>query len=880
MKMVKLKMTKEFSVNKTKLATIALILTITISATIIALPAATAQEQTYDFPTYLFVSVAPNPVGVDQLVYVTATFSRPTPTAEGYGGDWYENVTIEMVDPDGEKTEYGPYLTGMVGGVTINFVPNQVGEYTFQAFYPGETLDLTNPTDRNPNRGWNRHLIGSRLLPTESEIMTLTVQEDPVEPIYQTPSLPDEYWTRPIYATNWAWAEVGANWFSIGGSGKYDATGNLQPYGTAPNTGHIMWTKYLEGFFGGQPGAPILGDQATQYSSTSGVATYYTPIIMNGILYYNKHYGDQFAIGGWEAVDIRTGEKVWSKPAGVTGQESLQFGQILRVHNEQEYGSWAYLYSSPTNLGWGAPSWRGIYDAKTCTLVANLTNAVSASFLMSCEDNTKGTLLGYYTSGGNLVMWNSSKIFSYEQEYMGFIIGRRTHTFGTHNWTEGVEWSVPLPTELDGNPISLSVGATTPEVILVRQLGGALANQGVNTEGWQITAGYDAKTGAKLWGPIKQTIPELEDVALLAARDGYYVLHSKDKFQAYGYSLTTGKKLWGPVQLEGNAWSASWRSADIAYGKVYIWDLGGWVQAIDLESGEVAWNFTRGSAGYDTPYGTYTIFGYNAHSIADGKLFLSEGVTYTPPLSPSRRLALNCTDGSLVWSTLNFNSKAVGAIADGYLVTWNCFDNQLYSFGKGPTETTVSIKTNVISQGSSVLIEGTVIDISAGSEQEGVIERFPHGLPAVADECMSEWMEYVYMQQIKPEDVEGVKVFVKILDPNGDWYSATVTTDRNGRFSHMWAPAIVGEYKVTAMFEGSESYYASQETTTFGVDEAQAAEDVPSAEEIADATANKLPAYQAPEMPAYLTIDLVILIIAAVGVVIGLVAYMALRKQQ
>jgi hypothetical protein len=867
--------------KKIKISTIALILMLTVSAMLVALPAATAQEKTYDFPTFLFVSVAPNPVGVNQIVYVTATFSRPTPTSEGFGGDWYENITIEIVDPARHKTVFGPYVTTMVGGYTINFVPDQVGEYTFQAFYPGEILDLTNPGDRNPERGWNRHLIGSRLLPTESEIVTLTVQEEAIEPTYQTPSLPDEYWTRPIYATNWAWAEVGANWFGIGGSGTYDATGNLQPYGTAPNTAHIMWTKYLEGFFGGQPGAPILGDQATQYSSTSGVATYFTPIIMNGILYYNKHYGDQFAIGGWEAVDIRTGETVWSKPAGVTGQESLEFGQITRVHNEQEYGSWAYLYSSPTNLAWGAPSWRGIYDAKTCTLVANITNAVSASYLMSVEDNTKGSLLGYYTDGGNFVMWNSSAIFSYEQEYMGFIIGTRTHTYGTHNWTEGIEWSVPLPTELNGNPISLSVTATTPEVILLRQVGGALTWQGVNTEGWQITAGYNAKTGAKLWGPINQTIPPREDVALVAARDGYYVLHNKDRNQAYGYSLTNGKQLWGPVQLEGHAWSSLWRSAEIAYDKVYIYDLGGWVNAIDLETGEVAWNFTRGSAGLDTPYGIYPIFGYNAHSIADGKLFLSEGITYTPPLSPSQRLAINCTDGSLVWSILSFNSKVVGAIADGYLVTWNCFDNQLYSFGKGPTETTVSIKNNVVSQGSSVLIEGTVMDISAGSEQEGVIERFPHGLPAVADECMSEWMEYVYMQQIKPEDVEGVKVFLKILDPNGDWYSATVTTDRNGRFSHIWTPAIVGEYQVTAMFEGSKSYYTSQETTTFGVDEAAAAEDGPSAAEIAQTTVNQMPSYPAiPEIPAYLTIDIIILVIAAVGVVIGLIAYMALRKQK
>jgi hypothetical protein len=156
--------------------------------------------------------------------------------------------------------------------------------------------------------------------------------------------------------------------------------------------------------------------------------------------------------------------------------------------------------------------------------------------------------------------------------------------------------------------------------------------------------------------------------------------------------------------------------------------------------------------------------------------------------------------------------------------------------------------------------------------------RFSKGVPAVSDESMSDWMLYVYKQFPRPEDVEGVEVFVKIQDPNGDWYSATVTADSNGKFSHMWAPAIVGEYKVTAMFEGSNSYYPSQDTITFGVDEAAEA---PSAAEIAQTTVNQMPAYPTiPEIPAYLTIDLVILIIAAVGVVIGLIAYMALRKQQ
>jgi hypothetical protein len=873
---MKLKMTKKFSVNKPKIATIALILTLTISAVLVALPITTAQfapieqePRIIDIPSFLFVTASPNPVGVNQVVYVGAMFSKPMPTNNGAGGDYYDNVTIEIVDPSGHKTVEGPYITSMAAGIQISYTPNQVGEYTIQAFYPGQILTGTHRGGTPEPSGWSTHLIGSYQMQTESEILTLTVQEDSVEPIYQTPALPDEYWTRPIYATNWDWGrELGSNWLGI--------EGNVQPYGKAPNTAHIMWSKSTH--FGGQPGSPIRSDESTQYSSTSLLTSYFSvSTILNGIIYYNKWAGLTSELIGWEAVDIRTGETLWSNSGGVTGAESISRGQIVNFNNFQEYGSAAYLWSRPGGGGFmfGGASWNGIYDAYTGEFLANVTNPVTGTMMVDYDSDIQGTIIGYSASGGNLNMYNTTKLL---QVYGGMDAGF-IRPSGTIDGSLALQWSVPIPTQLNGVDISLSVAAVTPDVILLREVPGALQWQGT-TMGFHITAGADPKTGALLWGPLNQTLPPYEDTSLVAAREGYYVLHNKDRNQAYGYSLTNGQQLWGPVQLEGSGYSAIYRDAEIAYGKVYIFDLGGYVNAINLETGEIAWNFTRGSAGYDTPFGIYPIFGYGTHTVADGKLFLTEGIMYTPPLHPSRRLAINCTDGSLVWSILQYASTTVGAIADGYLISWNSFDSKIYSFGKGPTQTTVEAPLTGVTQGSSIIIRGTVMDISAGTEQEGVIECFPNGVPAVSDESMREWMEYVYMQQNCPSDAEGVKVFVKILDPNGDWYSETVTSDTNGVFSLSWAPSIAGDYHVTAMFEGSESYYRSYSTTTFTVDEAQAA-DVPSAAEIAQTTVNQMPAYPAiPEIPAYLTIDLVIVILAAVGVVIGLIAYMALRKQK
>lgn len=39
---------------------------------------------------------------------------------------------------------------------------------------------------------------------------------------------------------------------------------------------------------------------------------------------------------------------------------------------------------------------------------------------------------------------------------------------GTYSFSDGIEWSVPIPTTYGGVRVSLSVAAVTPEVILLR----------------------------------------------------------------------------------------------------------------------------------------------------------------------------------------------------------------------------------------------------------------------------------------------------------------------------------------------------------------------------------------------------------------------------
>jgi outer membrane protein assembly factor BamB len=854
--------------NKGKIVAIALILLLTLSA---AIAVTTVQEaHAIDIPTFLFATASPNPVGVGQVCYVGAMFSKPPPTQGGSNGDMFENVTVDIVDPDGVKTEFFFRVTSMAAGVQFNYTPDKLGNYTIQAHYPGEVMDGMNPN--NPTPGGNMpNLRGSTLLPSDSNILTLVVQEDWVEPIYKTPPLPTEFWTRPIYGTNWNWAELGTNYLG-GGVVTGGGSSNFFPYGPAPNAAHIMWTLQADRP-GGLPGMPVPGDESAIYSGTSLLITYFTPeCILNGILYYNRFYY-MGTLAGWRAVDIHTGEIVWERSAGETGSERIDWGTVFNYNNFQEFGSAALLFSSPGGGGFmgGGANWFGVYDPMTGGWIANVTNAPSGTRILNYDsDGLRGEILSYRTSGGNLIKYNYTKLLQGTGVGGGFMGSWRVSISGERDassasW-DGTEWSVPLPTTFGGDNISLSIAGVTEDVILMRQVPGTVQWQGANN-GYAYDAGFDAKTGALLWGPFNHTWLDrkYEDVALAAVGEGYYVLHNKDRGEAYGYSLTTGELLWGPVQTQIGSYSRIYRSAIIAYGKVYITDLGGHVNAIDLETGQLAWHYFRGASGTDTPFESYPIFGYGTNTVADGKLFITEGIMYTPPAHPAYTVAINCTDGTEVWKISDYACTTLQPVADGFLISFNSFDCTIYCIGKGPSATTVTAPDTAQPLGTQVLVKGTVIDTSGGTTQDVITTRFPDGLPAMSDESQEAWMEYAYQQQIKPANATGVEVSISVLDPNGNTYEVGTTTSNDlGFYKLAFTPEVPGEYTVIATFEGSESYYGSTAVTAINVE---------SAPEVTPAPTPT----PAPMTDAYV-LGLGITAIIAI-VIIGLVLVLMLRKR-
>ena len=141
--------------------------------------------------------------------------------------------------------------------------------------------------------------------------------------------------------------------------------------------------------------------------------------------------------------------------------------------------------------------------------------------------------------------------------------------------------------------------------------------------------------------------------------------------------------------------------------------------------------------------------------------------------------------------------------------------------GKGPSSTTITASPKVSMFGDSVLIEGTVMDTAAGTQQSQQIARFPNGVPAVSDASMADWMAYVYMQKPRPTNTIGVPITLSVIDSNGNYRDiGTTASNTDGSFAFNWKPDIEGTYTVYASFGGSESYWPSHSVTAFAVDAA------------------------------------------------------------
>ncbi len=840
------------------------LLTISMISSVIAISSVNAQVAT-NIQLIAFVNVAPDIVGVGQSVNVGFWLNEPPPTASGPYGDRWNGMTIKVIHPDKTTETLGPFSSDDTGGTHVSYTPSAVGTYTFQLSYPGQNLTGTNP----PAAGYAaiiKAYIGSYYLPATSAIETLTVQQEPVSYIPFTP-LPTNYWQTPVNAMNVGnWYAISGAYLALGGAGfgnQYNASSNYNPYTLAPTTAHIIWTKPQA--FGGALGGEFGGTLTSNYYATRQYERMYNPVIMNGYLYYTEYPGSSTTPTGVVCVDLYTGQTVWTNNAANYGGGSptqsaltaaglvtpLKCGQILDYVSPNQYGALAYLWTTGTPA-WITPNIMNVtgttlnmYDAKSGTYILSIVNGTSPT--LTEDDN--GNLIGYYinyttgtqkimgtvndvlgpspitvtNTGPSLNMWNSTTaIMTSAWGSMAAGWMWRPPQNGILSFSNGIQWSMPIATNISGVPIPAyttapgGIRAINSGVIVLAAF--ASAGGSYFQAGFGIFSGYSTATGQQLWVQNVTMTPFTENgnTGASSVGDGVWTIPSHQDGVIRGYSLATGGLLWTTSLSPFDPYdSIGGYMATLAGGTLYLAGFGGDIWSINMLSGKINWytNTTnlQGPAGYDSPYGVWPLWGFANGGIANGVLFLAEGHEYSPPLfHGTKQLAINCTNGQLVWSIDAFDVDSIPAFAYGVMTTINAFDNQIYNYAMGPSKTTVTVPNPTTDVNSPIVITGRVTDISAGSQQEAVAANFPNGLPAVSDASMSPFMEAVYMQQPMPTNTTGVPVTISVLDSNGNYRTiGTATTNALGDFSFTWKPDIPGDFTVYATFAGTQSYYGS-----------------------------------------------------------------------
>jgi PQQ-like domain len=832
---------KLYTNKKTMTFVITSILLLTITSQMLLIPSSNAHTPGWTIPSFAYVSVAPTPVGVGQTVQVYMWVDTPLPNAVITNDIRRHGYTLTITKPDGSVvTQNWDLITDTTGVQFYSYTPDQIGTYAIKFNYAGQ------------NYTWSGDYLND-FFGAANATTTLTVQQDPLPIPISTYPLPTEYWTRPIEGQNTVWYTIASNWLnapyirtgatSTGGAGW----GRFQPDGIGPESSHVMWTKSIQygGVVGGNSTA-VSGE--TYYMGGSYQVRFSNAIVMQGTLFYQEPYGNSGAGGDIVAVDLTTGQELWRVNSTATGTSIVpSLGYLYSFETGNQHGVLPDgLLIAPVTVTGQGTVWRA-YDPRTGVLTSmNITNVPSGSASGNLSPSSGSTAsiggpLGEYliyslTNLGTttnikyyLSQWNSSNVIG-----TNFSNGVGTWYSGTANASanSAYDWNISIPSLKGQWSIFRDVLYNNLLLLLQGSFGtGPRTNGGgVNVTAISLNP---ATRGQVLWSKYYAPAPNNVTRALVAvdATAGTFVTEDKETLEINGFSLADGSHLWttGPVVTE---WDTLRRDTLSAYGRLYASGYDGILYCYDDKTGDLLWTYGNGGVGNSTYEGLGTAYGHMpmfVDVIADGKVYL--GTTEHSPNSPFykdvRYRCVNATDGTEIWTLTGWGTGMyVGAndiVADGYFVYLNCYDMQVYSVGKGPSQMTVTAPDVSVALGSSISIKGTITDISAGTTQQTQAARFPNGVAAVSDASQKLWMEYVYMQKPRPTNTIGVPVTINVVDSNGNYREIGATTsDADGYFSLNWKPDITGQYTVYASFAGSASYWPSHAVTSFAVDPAAA----------------------------------------------------------
>ncbi len=824
--------------TQSKVTTIFLVtlLIISIGATVL-IPAANAATTR---KTFAYVEATPNIVGVGDSINIYMWIDKMFPGADMENDYRFHNYKLTITAPDGTAfTKTFDYIADTTSNQGYIYTPTQVGTYTVTFEFPETFVNATShPNDSTANDVY--------LASSDTDVFY--VQETSIGRLPDSYPLPTEYWARPIYGENSFWYTISSNWLGNGAPGyggfaasyNYGGNGQLFPSDAVGSlTSHVMWTKELQsgGVVGGNNFVGYEGN--TYFEGSAYIQRFQNPIIVNGRLYYTEPLSYLSASGGdTVCVDLRTGKEIWRSST----MGALSFAMIFDPENPNQHGVFNALLVASSGGGWfgGSTTWK-FFDADTGKYIFNATNIPSGRKAMG----SMGETIIYQTirQGANYAVgeWNSSKLFTWT-DTPSVAATVDASTAARYNYIKpitynGVNWTTAFTVvEAYYNDCMLCYNGTLASTGANFFFGGT-PTQNPYTYFLVNLNPSKGTVGAISW--IKTVTPTLEATIIQAGVDRVnrvFVENVRELNCFIGYSLDSGNQIWSTQSYPQTAMDyygspASGSLANMfAYGKMYSSAYAGIVYCYDTTDGKLVWTYGNGGAGNSTDGGfavpgNYPTFvaGYANDVIY---LITSEHTIETPLFKGSLARAINATTGEEIWTLSGYTGEFMTtsyAIADGFNTWFNGLDNRIYTVGRGASQMTVTAPDAGLTPGQSVVIRGTVTDLSAGASQQEVVQRFSKGLPVCSDASMKDWMGYVYQQKPMPTNFTGVDVMINVVDANGNYRTiGTVSTDVYGQYSLSWTPDITGDYSVIATFAGTNGYWPSSAKTSFTVDEAAA----------------------------------------------------------
>ncbi|MGE5637604.1 MAG: PQQ-binding-like beta-propeller repeat protein, partial [Chloroflexota bacterium] len=790
--------------------------------------------------TGAYLSVTPSPVGLNQQLLINMWIIPAIHRQRQF----IKAFEIDITKPDGTTETMGDINSYCGDGTAwLNYVPDQVGTWRFKFnflgmyfptgyYYNGKAYPSISAMPAEDLAKLGQVTYGSMSSPTylasayyepaSSPVIEVVVQQDMVASWPPKP-LPTDYWVRPAYSENREWWPILGNYPAtgiVGGGPNWPADTNIYmnnygfiPYVQAPNSAHVVWKR--QGAMGG-----LIGGASGQitYELFAGTGEIGFP----SVIYMGRCYETITKVSQtgatpqnyWQCFDLRTGELYWERPlyAGeATGPTFIEYAEEAEEvpGATARIGITAYLVTITGSSG-TTPGRILKYNPWNGALVVNITGPIpgvpagtlyAGPYVLSIQNLGAG-------KGYRLINWtienNAGPGYAYNAYGQQPIVD---------NFTARIISNISFPFS--------SLGTCDFET-MVSVNSGSINPTGTGVTSGQFYMGASLTTGQLLWNITLNADTGYNQFFGVQPRadHGKFATRNRDG-SYYCFDIMTGKFLW-KSPMSSYPWGV-WEAYNVesAYGHIFMTDYAG-CSAINWDTGKIDWTFISPTPfAFETPYevnGTGIYSFHSAGQVADGKVFVVN-TEHSPsqPLTRGWRLfCLNATTGEEIWSISNGQgapgSRAFqGAIADGYLAMTNEYDGYMYVYGKGKSATTVTAPQTAVPLGTSILIEGTVLDQSPAQL----------GTPCVSKDSMSTQMEYLHNQY--PIDglfhnvtMVGVPVSLTAKDSSGKVIDiGTATTNAYyGTFSKSWTPPKEDTYTITASFTSDASYGSSSAATS------------------------------------------------------------------